>query len=179
MITTHNPNNMAQNKTLRDMLVTKIQALYDIESELVEALPKMAEGATDPDLKEAFREHLDETRVHVKRLEEIFDLLGEDKKKLEVEAIRGLVKDGEWVMKNTEEGDARDAAIIGAARHVEHYEMAGYMGAQEWAEMLGDEGVSALLEETLEEEEAAEEKLSELGTQITERISGDEDEEEE
>ncbi len=170
---------MAQNKTLREMFLTKIQALYDIETELVEALPKMAEAASDSDLKTAFEEHLDETQGHVERLENIFDLLGEKPERLEVEAIRGLVRDGEWVIKNTEEGDARDAAIIGAARHVEHYEMAGYMTAQEWAEMLGDEGVSALLEETMEEEEAADEKLSELGTQIAERLNEDVESEEE
>jgi ferritin-like metal-binding protein YciE len=168
---------MAQNKTLRDMLVTKIQALYDIESELVEALPKMAEGATNPDLKEAFRNHLDETRIHVQRLEEIFDLLGEEKEKLEVEAIRGLVKDGEWVIENTEEGDARDAAMIGAARYVEHYEMAGYLGAHEWAEALGEDKVAELLEETLEEEEGAEEKLSDLGTEIIEKLAEEAEEE--
>lgn len=168
---------MAKSKTLRELFVTKVKALYDIESELVEALPKMAEKATDPDLKEAFQHHLEETEFQVKRLEDIFDLLSEDREKLETEAIRGLVKDAEWLMKNVEEGDALDAALIGAAHAVEHYEMAKYMGAQEWAEMLGDEGVASLLEETFEEEQQASEKLTELGTTICERLSGDEEEE--
>ncbi|MBX4181734.1 DUF892 family protein [Candidatus Parcubacteria bacterium] len=169
---------MAKNSTLRELLITKVKALYDIESEIIEALPKMAEGATDDELKEALDHHLEETEEQASRLENIFDLLGEEKDKLKVEAIRGLVKDGEWIMKNSEEGDARDLAIISAARYVEHYEMAGYMSAQELAEMLGDEGVSSLLEESLEEEQAADEKLSECATAIAERMSDDAEEEE-
>lgn len=168
---------MAKSKTLKELLVIKIRSLYDIESELVEALPTMTEAATDPDLKEAFREHLDETRGHVSKMENILELLGEDKEKLKVEGIKGLVKDAEWLVKNVEEGNALDAALIGAARSVEHYEMAKYMVAHEWAEMLGEEEVSDLLSETFEEEENADEKLSELGTLIAERINNDLEEE--
>jgi ferritin-like metal-binding protein YciE len=170
---------MAKSKTLRELFITKLQHLYDIESELVEALPKMAEAAKDSDLKTAFEDHLEETKEQKERIETIFDLLEEEASPLKSEAIRGLVKDGEWMMKNSEEGAARDAALIAAARAVEHYEMAGYMGAQEWAEMLADEGVSSLLEKTLEEEQAAEEKLSELATQVSERLNSDADEDEE
>lgn len=168
---------MAKAQSLRDLLIVKLQALYDVENELIKSLPKMAKAATDEDLKAAFKDHLEETKAQAERLEGIFDLLGEKAKKLKGDGIRGLITDGEWVMKNTEDGDAKDIALIGAARHVEHYEMAGYMGAQEWAEMLGDEGVAALLEETLEEEEKAEEKLSEIATQITERLAEDDEEE--
>lgn len=170
---------MAKATNLDEMFLTKIQALYDIESELVKALPKMAKAATDSELKKAFEDHLEETKGHVKRLQDIFDLLKAKPKKLKVEAIRGLVADGAWVMKNTEKGNQRDAALVGAALYVEHYEMAGYLGAQEWAEMIGNEEASSLLEETLSEEEAAEEKLADLGTQITERIAEDADEEDE
>jgi len=170
---------MAKATSLRELLIVKLQALYDTEGELVKALPKMAKAATDEDLSAAFEDHLEETKAQVERLENIFDLLGEKAKKIKGDAIRGLVTDSEWVIKNTEEGDARDIALIAAARYVEHYEMAGYMGAQEWAEMLGDEGVAALLEETLEEEEKAEEKLSEIATQITERLAEDAEEEDE
>ncbi len=162
---------MAKSSTLRELLVVKIQSLYDIESELVKALPEMAEAATDPDLKEAFREHLDETRGHVSRLENIFDLLDEEKEKLETDAIRGMVKDAKWCMKNIEEGATLDAALVGAARSVEHYEMSKYMAAQEWAEMLGEEEISDLLTETFEEEENSDEKLSELGTEIASRLN--------
>jgi ferritin-like metal-binding protein YciE len=170
---------MAKSKTLRELLVTKVQVLYDIETQLVEALPTMAEAATDPDLKEAFREHLDETRGHVSRIENIFDLLGEDKEKLESDAIRGLIKDGEWSIKNVEEGDALDTALIGAAMSVEHFEMAKYISAQEWAEMLGEDEISDILTETFEEEENASEKLGELGTEIAARVNENEDEKEE
>lgn len=160
-------------KSLRELLVTKIKGLYDIESELIEALPKMAEAATDEDLKSAFREHLEETRVQAKRLEDIFDILGEEKDKMKLDAIRGLVSDGESLMSDAEDGDSRDAVLIASARAVEHYEMAEYMGAQEWAEMLGEEEVAPLLQENLYEEEKAEEKLAELGALITERITPD------
>lgn len=169
---------MAKKETLRELLIMKIRSLYDIENELVKALPKMAEAATDPALKEAFQDHLGETEFHVKRLEDVFDLLGEEKERLEGEAIRGLVKDGERLAKDVAGGDALDTALVAAGRGVEHFEMSAYMAAQEWAEMYGDEGVSALLEETFEEEERAEEKLADLGTAVAERMSGDGDEEE-
>ncbi len=171
---------MAKSKTLRELFLLKIQSLYDIESELVEALPAMAEAATDPDLKEAFREHLDETRGHVSRLENIFQELGEEPEKLEVDAVRGLIKDAEWCVKNVEEGAALDAALVGAARSVEHFEMSKYMAAQEWAEMMGEDEISELLTETFDEEENSDEKLEELGTDIASRVSdtGEESEEE-
>jgi ferritin-like metal-binding protein YciE len=177
-IISFNFKDMAKSKSLRELLGTKIQALYDIENELIQALPTMAEAATDSDLKEAFETHLEETKSQAEKLENIFDLLGEDKEKQKSEAIRGLVKDSEWLVKNVEEGDALDTALIAAARSVEHYEMSKYMAAQEWAEMLGQEEVSALLTEIFEEEEATDEKLSELGTLIAERANNDEDEEE-
>ncbi len=169
---------MAKSQTLKELLVTKVQSLYDIESELVEILPTLAERATDPNLKEAFQDHLEETRGQVARLESIFDLLDEEAEKLKVEAIRGLIKDAEWLIKNVEPGNALDAALIGAARYVEHYEMAGYMGAQEWAELLEEEEVASLLQETLGEEVGAEEKLSELATEVCARLSLDDAEEE-
>lgn len=170
---------MTHINTLREMLLAEMKALYDIESELVEALPKMVKEATDTELKTALEEHLEETEEQVSRLEEAFDLMGEKPEREKVEAIRGLVKDAEKHMKEAEDGDARDLMIIHSGSHVEHYEMAGYIAAQEWAEMLGDEGVSALLEKNLEEEQSAEEKLSELGTQIAERLNQDADEAEE
>lgn len=168
---------MAKNTTLRELMVAKVRELYDLESELVEALPKMAEAASDSELQEAFQNHLAETEGQVERIESIFDILGEDKEKTKVEAVRGMKKDAERHIKECEEGDLLDFALIGAARTVEHHEMSEYMVVQEMAEMLGEERVSALLEETMEEEEAAEEKLSELGVQIAERLSEEAEEE--
>lgn len=168
---------MAKSKTLKELLITKVQVLYDIETQLVEALPTMAEASTDPDLKEALREHLDETRGHVSRIENIFELLGEEKEKLESDAIRGLIKDGEWCVKNVEGGNALDTALIGSALSVEHFEMAKYMSAQEWAEMLGEDEISDILTGTFEEEENSAERLGEIGREIATRISGSEVEE--
>lgn len=158
-------------KSLKELLGTKVRTLYDIENELIAALPTMAGSATDPELKEAFETHLDETRNQAERLEEVLDLLGEEKERLKAEGIRGMIKDAEWLTDNVEKGDALDTALIAAARSVEHYEMAGYMAAQEWAEMLEEEEISSILTEIFEEEEAADEKLSEIGTQIAERIN--------
>lgn len=170
---------MTHIKTLRELFVVKIQSLYDIESELVKALPKMAEAATDLELKDCFREHLDETRGQVARLENVFEILGEDKEAIEVDAIRGLIKDGEWVINHAKAGETLDTALIGAARAVEHYEMAKYMAAHEMAEMLGEDEVADLLSETFEEEENADEKLDEIGKQIAEGARNGENEDEE
>ncbi len=148
---------------LYDLLIIKVQSLYDIEHVLIKALPVMAMKATDQDLKAAFRHHLDETRSHVARLGNIFSILGQKPKKLKVEAIRGLVKDAEWVMKNIHTKSARDAAMIGAAEYVEHYEMAGYQVAYEWSKKLGFDSIAEYLAQSLREEIGAADKLRELG----------------
>ncbi len=164
-------------ETLQDLFVLKLQALYDIENELVKALPKMAKNATDQDLKEGFTMHLDETRTQVERLEQAFTLLEMKPTKTKVEAIRGLAKDAEWVMKNVHEDEARDAAMISAARYVEHYEMAGYLTAIQWAEELGYDEIRNLLEETLQEEMGADDKLADLAEEkIDEAANSDDDE---
>ncbi len=151
-----------QKKTLQDLLLIKMQALYDVETEITKALPKMTEAATDPELKEAFRNHLKETEAHVARLEQAFTLLNEKPKKLKVEAIRGLVEDGKWVIKQKMGSEATDATLVGAASYVEHYEMAGYLAAKRWANEMGNGQLTALFQETLREEERADEKLKTL-----------------
>ncbi len=149
-------------ESLHDLFLLKLHSLYDIEKILVGALPKMARAATDKDLKSAFLKHLGETENHVTRLEEAFKELSERPGKEKVEAIRGLEKDAAWVLKNIENDAARDAALIGAAQHVEHYEMAGYGAAHEWADLMEHGTVAELLRATLAEEEAADTKLNEL-----------------
>ncbi len=146
--------------SLYELLVQKLQSLYDVETVLVKAIPKMVAAASDPDLKQNLRVHLDETRTQVSRIENALEILGEKPKKLKVEAIRGLVKDGEWVIKNVSGDDALDANLITAARYIEHYEIAGYTGAKKWAKLLNEEKVCALLEDSLAEERAADEKLN-------------------
>ncbi len=161
---------MAKYKNLPDMFTMKLQALYDIETHLVKALPKMAKAAMDPVLKAAFTDHLAETKEHVVRLQEAFAILGEKKKKLTVDAIRGLTADAGWCIAHVEKGNALDAALIGAARYVEHYEMAGYLAALEWSDILEQKPVMALLEKTLAEEEGADDILAELGITIAARL---------
>jgi ferritin-like metal-binding protein YciE len=149
-------------ESLHDLLVLKLHALYDIESVLVKALPKMAKGAADEELRMAFEKHLGETEEHVQRIEQALGELGEKATKEKVEAIRGLEKDTSWVLKTVKDDAARDALLIASAQYVEHYEIAGYGSAHEWAELMGHSTVSGLLQSTLDEEKAADEKLNEL-----------------
>lgn len=171
MKTTTQKKTAKKDHTLYELLVQKLQSLYDIETVLVRALPKMVAAATDPDLKQNLRVHLNETRTHVVRIEDEFEILGEKPKKLKVEAIRGLVKDGEWVIKNVSGDDALDANLITIARYIEHYEIAGYIGAKKWAKLLQEEKVCLLLEETLAEEKAADEKLNGNSLFVNIRVS--------
>lgn len=158
--------------TLSDLLLLKMKALYDIEQQLIKALPKMAASATDKELKKGFKEHLTETKAQAKRLEQAFKLLGKKATKTKVEAIRGLIDDATWVMKNVNGSAALDAALIAAAQHVEHYEMAGYITAVAWAQEIGEAEIAQLLYQSLEEEIAADEKLGGLAeSRIDERAN--------
>jgi ferritin-like metal-binding protein YciE len=149
-------------ENLRDLFMVKIMALYDIETQLVKALPKMAKAASDEDLKKGFTDHAKETAIHATRLEEIFEMLDMKPKKMKVEAIRGLIADAEWIIKEKPSADLLDAVLIASARYVEHYEMAGYMSAIEWAELLEMDEAADLLKSTLEEESNTDAKLVEL-----------------
>jgi ferritin-like metal-binding protein YciE len=161
-----------QYKNLRELLVLKLQSLYDIEAELVKALPKLAKAAASYELKEAFESHLQETKGHVARLEEAMHLLDVKPKKEKVQGIRGIAEDGDWVAGHTT-AQARDAALIAAAQYAEHYEMAGYTAAREWAAMMDHQEVADLLDSTLLEEQAASEKLAELAHNgINQRAGG-------
>ena len=155
---------------LKELLTQKIQALYDIEIELVKALPKLGRAATDQALKEGFRNHLAETRTQVERLERVFKHLDAKPKKLKVEAIRGMVKDGQWVIKNVKPNEALDSNLVRIAQYMEHYEMAGYMAAIAWATTLGESAVAGLLEDTLKEEQEADKKLAELGRELDTKL---------
>lgn len=148
-------------ENLRDLLALKINALRDIEEQILAALPIMIEKATDEDLKSSLRDHLEETRVHVKRTEEALDELGEERDKVKVDGIRGIIKDAEWSMKHAASPESLDAAIIASASYVEHYEIAGYTAAIAWADTLGLDSVSEILSETLKEEHHADAVLQE------------------
>lgn len=151
-----------QYETLHDLLVLKLQALYDAEQEIVMALPEMIKKASSSALRTTLELHLDETKEQVGRLEKALNLLEVPPKKMKSEAIAGLVKDAEWVLKNVSDAAARDAAIIAAAQYVEHYEIAGYGVACEWSDLMHHDEVSELLKKTLAEEVNADKKLTDL-----------------
>ncbi|HEY9481259.1 MAG TPA: ferritin-like domain-containing protein [Candidatus Paceibacterota bacterium] len=166
-------------ESLHDLFALKIMALYDIESEIVKALPKMAKAATDPDLRQSFLDHLEETRGHVERLEAVFSEIGMKPKKTKVMAIRGLVEDTQWLIKEEPSPAALDAGLIASARYVEHYEMAGYLSSVVWAKLLGYSEAAKLLQATLEEEKAADEKLAKAAEEsINEKALVDTEEDE-
>lgn len=148
---------------LYDLLITKLSVLHDVEKQLVSALPKMAKAASDSDLIAGYQKHLKETEGHVKRLEEIFRILNTKPNGTKSAAIRGLAEDAAWVIKNVRPATALDANLIAAASYVEHYEMAGYTSALEWAKQLDLEDVAGLLDATLAEEMAADIALAKIG----------------
>lgn len=149
-------------KTLEDLLHHELKDLYSAEKQLTKALPKMAKAATNADLADGFRTHLEETKGHVERLDEIASIIGKKLTGHKCKAMEGLVEEGADMIAEDAEDSVRDAGLIGAAQRVEHYEMAGYGTARTLAERLGLDEVAELLEATLEEEKATDSKLTEL-----------------
>jgi ferritin-like metal-binding protein YciE len=148
--------------SLQDLLANQTQDLYDAEHRLLDALPKMAEAAHSPQLRQAFQAHLEETRGHVGRLEQVFEALGQAPQRETCQAMKGLIAEGEEAIKAKGDPAVKDAALIAAAQRVEHYEMAGYGTARTLANQLGHERAARVLQETLEEEKAADRTLSEI-----------------
>jgi ferritin-like metal-binding protein YciE len=149
-------------ESMDDLLLVEIEDLYDAEQRLTKALPKMAEAASNSKLKSAFKDHLRETELHVARLEKVFNLLGQSATSKACEAMKGLVAEGEEVISADGEDEVRDAALIAAAQRVEHYEIAAYGSARTFAEQLGQPDIAQLLQQTLEEEYMADEKLTKI-----------------
>jgi ferritin-like metal-binding protein YciE len=149
-------------ESLKDLYLEQLKDLYSAETQLVDALPKMAERASSQDLKQAFQNHLRETQEQLRRLEQIFQDIGETPKGHTCEGMKGLIREGEEMIKM--QGDAKviDAGLIAAAQRVEHYEIAGYGTVRTYAEMLGKQQHASLLERTLQEEEMTDEKLTQL-----------------
>jgi ferritin-like metal-binding protein YciE len=154
------------NQGLKELYVDELKDLYNAENQLLKALPKMAKAASSEELREGFEKHLEQTRGHVERLEKIFESLDESPKDKKCMGMEGLVKEGSEVMGEDFEGAVMDAALIGAAQRVEHYEIAAYGTVSEFAKLLGENEHVSLLEETLREEKEADEKLTELATEI-------------
>jgi ferritin-like metal-binding protein YciE len=148
--------------SMEDLLFNQLEDLYDAENRIVKALPDMVEGAATPALKQAFNMHLNQTRQHVERLDQIFQQLGRSPESETCEAMKGLLQEGKEMLDANGDPEVKDAALIAAAQRVEHYEMAGYGTARTFAQRLGWDEAARLLQSTLEEEKAADEKLTEI-----------------
>jgi ferritin-like metal-binding protein YciE len=150
-------------KSLHDLLVHELKDLYSAETQLTKALPKMAKAASNDDLRDAIESHLHETEEQIARLDQIFEELEIPSGRIpKCKAMEGLIQEGDKMAKDSEEPEVCDAAIIAAAQRVEHYEMAGYGCARTYAAQLGFTNVARLLQQTLEEEAAADEKLTQI-----------------
>ena len=147
---------------LQDLFIEQLRDLYNAEKQLVKALPKMAKKASDEDLKQAFTTHLEETKGHVERLEEIFAGLGKRASGKTCKAMKGLVEEGEEAMEEDATPEVLDAALIAAAQRVEHYEIAGYGTVRSYAKLLGNNAAAKLLQQTLDEEGNTDKKLTQL-----------------
>jgi ferritin-like metal-binding protein YciE len=149
-------------ESLSELFEDTLKDIYFAEKQIVKALPKMARKASSYDLSDAFNTHLEETKVHVERLEQVFKMIDKSPRGKKCEAIVGIIKEAEELMKEAETDTVRDAAMVGAAQAVEHYEISRYGTLKAWALKLGMEDAAELLDETLQEEKATDEKLSEL-----------------
>jgi ferritin-like metal-binding protein YciE len=153
---------MMKIESMEDLFLEQVEDLYDAEKRLVKALPKMAEASTSQSLRQAFESHLLETEGHVSRLETIFRTLGQDPKSHTCDAMKGLISEGDDVVSDIDQSPLRDAGLIAAANRVEHYEIAAYGSARTFADMLGLSEAASLLEQTLQEEKTADQKLTKL-----------------
>lgn len=153
-------------ESLHDLFVDELKDLYNAENQLVKALPKMAKAAASDELRTAFEEHLHETQGQVERLETIFHQMDVSPKGKKCQAMQGLIEEGKTRIDEDAEDAVRDAALIAAAQRVEHYEIAGYGTVRTYAQLLGLDEAVDLLQETLDEEAAADQKLSDLARNI-------------
>ena len=153
---------MADAGTLHDAFLDELRDAYDAEKQLLKALPKMAKAATADELRTAFQTHLEETKGHVARLEKVFESLDEKATGKHCDGIAGIIEEGKSVMEESFDDATMDACLIGSGRRAEHYEMAAYSTMIGWARAMGHSEAVTLLEEILDEERAADEKLSGL-----------------
>ena len=153
---------MAQAETLHDAFLDELRDSYDAEKQLTKALPKLAKAASNPKLRQAFEAHLEETQGHVQRLEQVFESLDEKVRGKHCDGIAGIIEEGKAIMEEEFEDSAMDACLIAAGQRAEHYEMAAYGTLVAWAQAMGHTEAAKLLQQTLNEEKAADKKLSDL-----------------
>ncbi|MBV8843676.1 MAG: ferritin-like domain-containing protein [Bryobacterales bacterium] len=158
---------------LETLLEEELKDIYDAEKRLVRALPKMAKAASSADLRAAFEEHLEVTKTHVERLEQVFKQLGIAAKAKPCAGMKGLLEEGDEVLGKDATETLMDAALIGAAQRVEHYEIAAYGTVRAFAERLGQKTAVKLLQETLDEEKEADEKLTAISEQMLATVDGE------
>ncbi|MBX6316603.1 MAG: ferritin-like domain-containing protein [Isosphaeraceae bacterium] len=149
-------------ESLKELFVEELRDLYHAEQQILKALPKMADAASHQELKSAFQQHLEQTKGHVERLETIFEKLGQSPKGKTCKGMEGLIREGEEMIKEDAEPEVRDAALISAAQRVEHYEIAGYGTVRTYAQLLQNDEVARLLQQTLNEEGETDKKLTRL-----------------
>jgi ferritin-like metal-binding protein YciE len=149
-------------ESLKELYVDELKDLYSAEKQLVKALPRMAKNATNPELKQAFTDHLQETEGHVERLEQIFEMLGERAGGKKCKGMEGLIEEAKELLEEDAAEEVLDAGLISKAQHVEHYEIAGYGTVRTYARQLGLEDQAELLQETLDEEGKADELLTQI-----------------
>jgi len=152
--------------SLKTLYIHELNDLNDAESQLLKALPKMAKAAASQDLRTAFERRLEQTRGHVQRLEKAFSLIKEKPVRVPCKAMKGILEEGEEMISANGDPVIKDAGLISAAQRVAHYEMAGYGCARTYAEMLGEEDSAELLQQTLEDERATDESLTELAERL-------------
>jgi ferritin-like metal-binding protein YciE len=153
-------------ESLRDLFVDELKDLYSAENQILKALPKMIKTASSNDLKKAFQMHLQQTEVQVERLDKIFQQLGKSPKGKKCKGMEGIIADGKELMEEEAEPEVMDAGLIAAAQHFEHYEIAGYGCVRTYAELMGEDKIMKLLQQTLDEEKDTDEKLNALAGKI-------------
>jgi ferritin-like metal-binding protein YciE len=151
---------------LEELLIDELKDLYSAEKQIIRALPKIIKAVSTPELREGLTNHLEETKGQVTRLEKIGEVLGKKMPGKTCAGMKGVLEEGSEVLEDTEKGLVRDAALISACQRVEHYEMAGYGSAREFAKLLGQKEVAALLDETLAEEKNADKTLTGASRQV-------------
>jgi ferritin-like metal-binding protein YciE len=158
-------------KTLDDLFVHTLQDIYYAEEKITKALPKMISKVSDPQLKQAFQEHLGQTRNHIKRLEQVFQMHGQPAKAVTCPAIDGIVDEAEEIMGDASDAEVLDAAALAAAQAVEHYEITRYGTLIAWARQLGRPDCAGVLQETLEEEKETDLRLTEIAEARVNRVA--------
>jgi ferritin-like metal-binding protein YciE len=165
--------------SLQELFVDELKDLYDAENQIIKALPKMIDAASSEELQSALSEHLEITREQAKRIEQIFENMGEKLKAEKCKGMEGVIKEGSDIISEDMDENVKDAAIIASAQKVEHYEMAGYGTVRTWAGLLGEDEAEQLLQQTLDEEKEADEKLNGLAEQINVQAEAGNSEDEE